>query len=148
MAALKGRFRPKNPHKYIGNPQEIIHRSSWERICMNYFDLNEDVHQWGSEEKAIRYYDPVAKKHRRYFPDFIVKYKNKKGEEIIEMIEVKPYAQVIGPPENPKRKTKAWATAVQTYITNQAKWEAAKEFCEEKGWRWRIITEKELGIKR
>lgn len=115
---------------------------------MNYFDLNEDVQKWGSEEKSIRYYDPIAKKHRRYFPDFIVKYKNKHGEEIIELIEVKPYAQVIGPPENPKRKTKAWAKAVQTYMTNMAKWEAAKEFCEENGFRWRIITEKELGIKR
>jgi hypothetical protein len=148
LATLKGKFTPKNPHKYLGDPRGIIHRSSWERICMNYFDLNEDVQKWGSEEKSIRYYDPIAKKHRRYFPDFIVKYKNKHGEEIIELIEVKPYAQVIGPPENPKRKTKAWAKAVQTYMTNMAKWEAAKEFCEENGFRWRIITEKELGIKR
>lgn len=148
MPPLKGRFSPRNPHKYMGNPQSIIYRSSWERICMNYFDLNDSVAKWGSEEKSIRYYDPIAKKTRSYYPDFIVKYVNKNGQEITELIEVKPYAQVMGPPETPKRKTKSWAKAVQTYATNMAKWEAAKVVCEEMDWKWRVLTERDLGIRR
>ena len=30
---------------------------------------------------------------------------------------------------------------------NQAKWKAAKEFCKDRLWEFKIITEKELGIK-
>ncbi len=148
MPPLKGKFTPKNPHKYMGNPQCIIYRSSWEKICMNYFDTTESIVKWGSEEKAIRYYDPVAKKMRSYFPDFLIKYVNKHGQQITELIEVKPYAQVTGPPENPKRKTKSWATAVQTYATNMAKWKAAEKICEEMDWKWRVLTERDLGIRR
>ena len=65
---------------------------------------------------------------------------------VTEMIEVKPAKQVQGPPKNPKRKTKAWMNAVHTYVTNQAKWAAAEEYCENRGWNFRIVTEKELGL--
>jgi len=113
---------------------------------MNYVDLREDIQQWQSEEIIIPYYDPIKKKRRRYYPDFLIKYKNSKGHTITELIEIKPYKEVIGPPEKPKRKTKSWMYAVQTYINNQAKWKAAEEYCENRGWRFRIITENELGI--
>jgi hypothetical protein len=111
---------------------------------MKWLDLREDVQKWSSEEKAVPYYDPVQKKWRRYFPDFIVKYKNRDGIVMTEMIEVKPKKDVIGPPENPKRKTKSWVTAVQTYVTNQAKWKAAQNYCEDRGWNFRILTEEEI----
>jgi hypothetical protein len=145
MSTYKGKFRPRNPQKYLGNPGEIIFRSSWECKCMNYFDLHESVTQWASEEKAIPYYDPIQGKYRRYFPDFIIKYKSKSGEMMTEMIEVKPKKEVIGPPENPKRRTKAWYASVRTYITNQAKWKAARKYCEERGWKFQIFTEDQIG---
>ena len=31
-----------------------------------------------------------------------------------------------------------------TYGVNEAKWKAAREFCQDKGWEFRIITEAEL----
>ena len=143
----QGKFRPRNPEKYKGDPTNIIYRSSWERIFMNWCDKKESVVAWQSEEKALWYYDPIAKKKRRYFPDFLIKYENKDGNIITEMIEIKPKKQVEGPPQKPKRRTKAWMNAVKTYITNQAKWEAAAKVCEDRGWNFRLITEKELGIK-
>lgn len=143
---LKGKFKPKNPKKYKGNPTQIIYRSSWERSFMNWVDLNENVEQWQSEEKIVWYYDPCTKKKRRYFPDFIIYYKDKNGIHKTEMIEIKPYKQVIGPNPHPKRRTKSWMNEVRTFITNQAKWAAAKDYCEDRGWSWRIITEKELGL--
>ena len=145
---LQGKFRPKNPEKYKGNPGEIYYRSSWEKTFMNWADLNESVHSWQSEEKVVWYYDPVSKKKRRYFPDFIVNYKNKEGVMMTEMVEVKPYKQIIGPPENPKRKTKAWVNSVYTYITNRAKWDAAMKYCEDRGWSFRLVSEKELGLSK
>ena len=143
---LKGRFRPKNPKKYRGDIRLIEYRSSWELKFMNYCDLNESIEQWQSEEKAIWYYNPVKKKKCRYFPDFIIAYKRKDGIMVKEMIEIKPKKEVDGPPTNPKRKTKSWANAVMTYAVNMAKWEAAREYCEDRGMNFRIITEKELGI--
>lgn len=145
---LQGKFRPKNPDKYKGNPGEIYYRSSWERTFMNWADLNESVQSWQSEEKVVWYYDPVSKKKRRYFPDFIVNYKNKDGIMMTEMVEIKPYKQIIGPPENPKRRTKAWVNSVYTYITNKAKWEAAMKYCEDRGWSFRLVSEKELGLSK
>jgi hypothetical protein len=142
----KGRFRPKNPKKYRGDIRMIEYRSSWELKFMNYCDLNESIEQWQSEEKAIWYWNPVQKKKCRYFPDFIIAYKRKDGIMVKEMIEIKPKKQVDGPPTNPKRRTKAWANAVMTYAVNMAKWEAAREYCEDRGMNFRIITENELGI--
>ena len=144
---LQGRFRPKNPEKYKGDAGNIFYRSSWEKIFMSWADKNDKIVAWQSEEKAIWYYDPVAKKKRRYFPDFIIKYENNSGTMMTEMIEVKPQAQIDGPPTNPKRRTKAWMTAVQTYVTNQAKWKAACEYCEDRGMSFRLISEKHLGLK-
>lgn len=143
---LKGRYRPENPEKYQGDPTNIIHRSSWERIFMRWCDTNDKIKKWQSEEKCLWYYDPVSKKKRRYFPDFIIKYENSNGMLMTEMVEIKPARQVQGPPQNPKRKTKSWVSAVQTYVTNQAKWEAARKVCEDRGWSFRIVTEKELGL--
>lgn len=144
MKHLQGRFIPKNPQKYIGDPSNIIYRSSWEQTVMNYLDLREEVQSWQSEEKFIVYYDPITKKNRRYFPDFLIKYKNSKGQTITEMIEVKPKSEVIGPPENPKRKTKSWVSRVQTYITNRAKWDAAEKYCKERNISFRILTEEDI----
>ena len=35
----------------------------------------------------------------------------------------------------------------KTYAVNQAKWKAAVEFCEDRRITFKVITEKELGIK-
>jgi hypothetical protein len=33
------------------------------------------------------------------------------------------------------------------YVKNQAKWEAAQEYCKDRMWDFKVMTEKELGIK-
>jgi hypothetical protein len=115
---------------------------------MNWLDTRDHIISWQSEEKCLWYSDPVSQKKRRYFPDFIIKYKNKDGVVMTEMIEIKPKKQVIGPALNPKRKTKSWLYEVKTYATNQAKWKAAKSICEDRGWNFRIVTEDELGLNK
>ena len=141
---LQGRFRPKNPEKYRGNPAHIEYRSSWELNFMKWLDGNDSVIQWQSEEKAIWYYDPVQKKKRRYFPDFIVKFERSDGIIVEEVVEIKPVRQVQGPPKEPKRRTKAWMQQVMTYITNQAKWKAAETWAEDRGMNFRLLTEKDV----
>ena len=49
-------------------------------------------------------------------------------------------------PKIQKRRTKRYVTEVVNYAKNQAKWEAAEEFCKDRRWQFQILTEKELGI--
>ena len=107
---------------------------------MRYCDLNEDIQFWASEELPVRYYSPLDKKWHRYFPDFVVKTIN--NEKF--MIEIKPSRQAIKP-KPPKKKTKSYMRESFEYIKNQAKWQAAKVYCEDNGMKFKIITEKDLG---
>src|SRR5210317_1245582 len=88
---MKGYFKPRNPSKYNGDPTNIIYRSSWEKRCMIYFDKNTNVIKWSSEEMFVPYKSPIDGRYHRYFPDFIIKIKNKLGLIETVMIEVKPF---------------------------------------------------------
>ena len=111
---------------------------------MKYFDDHPDVIWWASEELPIPYVSPVDNKKHRYFPDFIVKMRLKDGKIATYILEVKPLAQTKMPVQ--KRRTKKFIQEAATYAINQEKWRAADIFCQEHGWKFLILTEKELGI--
>lgn len=140
-----GRFKPKNPKKYLGNPNNIIYRSSWELKFMNYCDNKIDIIEWGSEELAIPYFSPVDRKMRRYFPDFFIKVSNKDGVVKKYLVEIKP-ERFTKKPVKKTRTTKSYLQEVNQYITNQAKWAAAEDFCLDHSWEFLIITEKHLKV--
>lgn len=142
---LQGRFSPRNPNKYAGDVTNIIYRSSWERRAMVYFDTNENVLQWSSEEIVIPYISPLDDRIHRYFPDFCIRTRQKDGSNKTFLIEVKPYKQTQ-PPEPGKKATRKYITEIATWGVNEAKWKAAKEYCADRNWEFTIITEKELGI--
>jgi hypothetical protein len=143
---LQGRYSPKFPEKYKGNPCQICYRSSWERKYMKYLDGNNSILEWSSEEIIIKYYDPISQKTRRYFPDFYVKEQYPDGTIKKYLVEIKPKKQTE-PPAKPKRQTKRYISEVYEYAKNQSKWEAAKEWCLDRGYGFVILTEKELNIK-
>jgi len=143
--AYSGRFIPKNPKKYVGDANNIIYRSSWECKVMSWLDQNDGVVSWASEECIVPYVSPVDGRKHRYFPDFIVKVKTKMGTFKTMMLEVKPKKQTIQP-EPRKRVTKQYITEVTTYAVNQAKWKAATEFCLDRGWEFKLVTEDHLGL--
>ena len=143
--SYQGSFRPKNPEKYQGNPNNIVYRSLWELKLMRYLDDHSEVISWGSEEVAIPYRSPVDGKIHRYFPDFVVKKKNRDGTSSTIMIEVKPRAQTIEPKVQ-KKATKKYINEVMTWGVNQAKWKAAENYCQDRMWKFQLMTEKELGI--
>ena len=138
--SYKGLYKPTHPKKYVGDPKKIVYRSLLERRFMRYCDLNQDILYWASEELPIRYLNPIDKKFHRYFPDFVVKTSKQKKY----MIEVKPSRQ-IGKPKPPKKKTKSYMRESFEYIKNQAKWQAAKSYCEDNDLEFKIISEKDLG---
>jgi hypothetical protein len=142
--SYKGRFKPKNPKKYNGSAENIIYRSSWELRVMKYFDESASIIWWASEELAIPYRSPVDQKMHRYFPDFIVKVREKTGLVMTYILEVKPEKQTKIPVQ--KRKTQKYLQEAATYAVNQEKWRAADIFCQEHGWKFKVVTEKDLGI--
>jgi hypothetical protein len=136
----KGIYRPSNPKKYVGDPNRIVYRSHLERKFMLYCDRNEDIVNWASEELSISYFNPIDKKWHKYYPDFILK--TSKGKKY--MIEVKPYRQ-LSKPKAPKKKTKSYMRESFEYIKNVAKWNAAKNYCNDNNIEFKFMTEKDLG---
>lgn len=139
--SFKGLYKPSNPRKYIGDPNRVVYRSLLERRLMVYLDKNEEVINWCSEELPIIYRSPIDNKIHRYYPDFICKLKS--GKKF--MIEVKPSRQ-CKPPKTPKRKSKSYLREQLEFIKNQAKWKAAKHYCDDNDLTFKIMTEKELGV--
>ena len=144
--SYKGKFSPKNPNKYKGNPSNIIYRSLLERRFMVYLDNNPSILKWQSEEIIIPYVSPVDNRVHRYFPDFYIKVQENTGLVKTYLIEVKPLKQTQKP-KKPKRQTKNYLREVYEYAKNQAKWKAADDFCKDRLWEFKVMTEKELGIK-
>jgi len=149
----QGRFKPKHPEKYMGDPTNIIYRSRWELLLARRLDEHPHVLKWGSEEVVIPYKSPIDGRYHRYFMDFVVHQINREGKKETVLIEVKLYAQTQEPDMSKSttstgRPSRKFLTEVKTYGVNQAKWAAAEEYCKDRGWRFIIMTEYELGLKK
>ena len=82
---------------------------------------------------------PIDGRRHRYFPDFYVKTSN--GDNFL--VEIKPKAQT----NKPTKKNKPYGRYLKearTYGINQLKWEAAREYCKDRDYKFRIITEDHL----
>lgn len=113
--------------------EAIIYRSSYELKFIQWLEGCKDVKYWGSECIKIPYYNGIDQKVHSYYPDYLVEFNN--GEKML--VEIKPYNQTIQPiNEN------CWA--YKEYIKNRYKWKSAKEFCDSKGYKFKILTEKTI----
>ena len=63
------------------------------------------------------------------------------------LVEIKPEKQTR-PPKKTQRVTKSFIYESKTWMINQAKWKAADEFCKDHMIQFKVVTEKELGIKQ
>lgn len=139
----QGKFVPKNPEKYKGNVKNIVFRSSWEFEMFKYCDKNKKIKFWSSEEISeemiIPYISPKDGKIHRYFMDLKIVDSN----DNTTLIEIKPFSQTR-PPKVPTRQTKKYLLECLTYAVNEAKWKAAHKHCKERGWKFLIMTEKQI----
>lgn len=138
-------YKPMFPAKYAGDPTNIIMRSSWETMFASWCDKNPSIVKWSSEETIIPYRCPTDNRIHRYFVDFKIQTKQADGSLKTFLVEVKPAKQTV-PPVYPGRKTQRYLTESLTFLKNQAKWTAAVEYCKDRNWEFKIITEKELGL--
>lgn len=133
----QGKFNLKNPDKYVGN-RTPTYRSGWEFTFMKFCDEHPSVSQWASEAVRIPYKNPLTGKHTIYVPDFFIVYSDKGGKKRVELIEVKPSNQALKEKLGRSRANQAH------YVINQAKWEAARAWCKQKGIYFRIVTEQDI----
>lgn len=132
----QGKYVIKNPAKYVGNRQPR-YRSSWEWSFMRFCDNDPRILKWASESISIPYRDPFTGKQTIYVPDIFMFYQNKHGQQIAELIEIKPSAQT-NLAEAKSMRDKAHV------IINHAKWAAASAYCKRTGIKFRIVTESQL----
>jgi hypothetical protein len=135
--AYSGKYQVMNRSKYKGDPDKVVYRSMWEKYVFIWCDTNPSVKKWSSEEIIIPYYYDVDKKYHRYFPDIFIQ-----TEQKTILVEIKPDKETK--PPTGQRRTKKYINESLTYVKNMNKWEAANEFCKDRGWDFQIWTEDTL----
>lgn len=155
----KGLYKPQNPEKYIGDPNDIMYMSSWELKFMIYCDNRSEILKWGSECFHIPYVmerkDPktgvIKKTNHKYYPDFYLEVVDPNSDEGYKkiVVEVKPSSETVQPTPPKKFSTKAMKNfeySIKAFEKNMYKWAKAKDFCEARGMDFMLITEKHLGL--
>ena len=133
----QGVYTPKHPEKYIGNNKPKF-RSGWEMSFMMFLDNNDNILKWASESISIPYKHPITGKTATYIPDFFVLYENKNGNQVAEIVEIKPKKQSI-------IESKVVSARDRMVVAiNHAKWAAAQAYCKRAGLAFRVITENDL----
>jgi hypothetical protein len=130
-------YIPVNSQKYIGG-YPIITRSTWEYKFCEWLDYNRNVIEWSSESHKIGYIDPIDGRHRRYYPDFYARMGNDRF-----IIEVKPEKD-LRMPKKGKKSVKTMMIREQNYLVNKAKFKAAERYCQKLGYKFMVLTEKQL----
>lgn len=110
---------------------------------MKFCDENANILEWSSEEIIVKYFNLIDNRIHRYFPDFLIKVKEKNGLIRTKMVEIKPDKQTRSP-NKPTKTTRRYIKECETFLINNLKWKAAEQYCKERGWEFMIITEKNL----
>lgn len=156
----QGYYNLRYPEKYVETGQNRDKRgpkflSSYEERVFNWADLNDNVVKWCSEcvivpykmrewsEKLSQY---IIKEHK-YYTDLYCEIKDKKGNILKYIIEVKPLKQVLEPVPAKKATKKSktrFLNEQAVYMKNSSKWAAANEYAKEVGMTFKILTEEEI----
>ena len=132
----KGQYTVLNASKYSGSGTPVF-RSSWEQTFMQFCDTNPNVMAWASEPVRISYQHHLTGKVTSYVPDFVIVYRDAKGNKNAELIEIKPANQ-----SNPKF-ARGRAQQAQVAI-NYAKWDAATHWAKKRGMKFRVLNEGDI----
>lgn len=157
-------------HKYIGDPSQIIYRSSYEYKFLLYCCYNPNILKFGSEVLSVKYLNPVTNleynkknnlnnadprnwKLANYWIDFWILVKKRDGTESRVLIEIKPHCDTLPPKPTPldarMKQRKAFIRQSKIYLENKAKWEAATQYAKDNGMEFLVVTErtmKDMGI--
>lgn len=164
----QGNYIPTNKDKVLKLNGEggVYYRSSWERILYNYLDHNEDIIQWAAEGLSIPYQRKhkldgvITLKSHTYYPDIVYTQKMADGSINKVVAEIKPQkeyemATLLDKGElelnesklNTAKKIKNYQYTLNQAYINKCKWNAAIKWCDQKGYKFIVITEEALKQK-
>lgn len=158
----QGYYKVQNIDKYVGDPNLVIYRSSWEHSFCRWADFSPSILQWSSEPISIPYYDRVSKLEecqkfgldpnnpknwtvKHYNTDYWIKID--KGNGIVEkwFVEVKPSMKLkkpTPPPTNaPLKDVRRFNAAAKEYFINEAKFAAITAWAERNNSKFYVFTE-------
>lgn len=140
---LQGTYEVQNKDKYTGT-KTPRYLSSYELQVFRYLDSHPSIIEWGSETVVVPYFDERIRRKRRYMVDVYMKVKDKDGNIVTYLCEIKPYAQTLQPIKSGRKRQDVFESEMHTYITNRLKWQTAEKFCEDRGWKFIILTEHQI----
>lgn len=161
----QGYYKVSNKEKYLGNPELIIYRSSWEFSFCKWCDFSPSIIRWSSEPIRIPYYDRTSKLGeceklgldpnnpknwitKFYNTDFWIEVKKADGEIERWFIEIKPKMKLSKPkpPKDgaPLKDKKRFNMMAKEYLINEAKFAALRAWAEKNGAKFYVFTELEL----
>ena len=121
----------------------FLYKSSLELNALRFCDANPGIVKFSLEPFPIKYIRPDDKQIHRYYIDFYIEFVC--GNKFL--VEVKPFSQTKAP-RKPRKDTKKaqrnYQKDLKTWAINNAKWDAAKEFCQKNNMKFIFLTEKEL----
>lgn len=136
----KGKFIPKNIHKYLGDVNDITYRSSWERFVMYWADINPSIEYWGSEITTIKYVCGTDGKIHTYYIDFTFKFTTGR----VLLVEIKPKSQTKKPTPTKGKSKKTVLSEHLAYTKNVSKWKYAVQYAKANKIDFEIWTEDSL----
>lgn len=160
----QGYYKVDNKKKYVGDPNLIIYRSSWEFSFCKWCDSSPSVLRWSSEPIKIPYYDRVSKLEeckkygldpnnprnwikRNYNTDFWVEI-DKQTHIEKWFVEIKPKHKLVKPkPPNknaPLKEIKRFNQAAKEFLINEAKYAAMNEWARRHDTKFYVMTEDTL----
>jgi hypothetical protein len=161
----QGYYKVQNKEKYMGDPNLVIFRSSWEHTFCRWCDFSPSILRWSSEPIRVPYYDRVSKldelKRQGLDPNnpknWVVKYYNTdywievaKGDGTTQkmFVEIKPSGKLkkpIPPNDNaPLKEVRRFNLLAKEYLINEAKFAALKAWAERSGAQFWVFTEETL----
>jgi hypothetical protein len=160
----QGHYQVQNKEKYVGDPNLVVYRSSWEMAFAKWCDYSPSVRRWSSEPLKIPYYDRVSNldeckklgldpnnprnwKKRNYYTDFWVEIDR---GDILEkwFVEIKPANKLKKPippsPNAPLKDIKRFNVQAKTYLIDEAKFASLKNWAEKNNMKFYVFTEHTL----
>lgn len=162
----QGYYKVQFPEKYVGDPNLVIYRSSWEWAFCKWCDYSSSVTRWSSEPIKIPYYDRVSKLEeckrqglnpndprnwvvKNYNTDFWCEIKDGEGNLTKMFIEIKPSEKlkkpIPPPPNSPLKAINRFNMLAKEYLINEAKFAALTAWAEKNNMKFYVFTEKTLG---
>ena len=161
----QGYYKVQNPEKYVGDPNLVVYRSSWEFSFCKYCDFSPAIKRWSSEPVKVPYYDRISKLEeckkmgldpnnprnwvvKNYNTDFWVEID--KGGDVLEkwFIEIKPKHKLKKPKppadHAPLKEQRRFNMMAKEYLINEAKFAALKEWANKNGCKFYVFTEDHL----